>query len=262
MLNPDQIQDAPKAAMVVRDPVCGMIVDPNAGKPTHDHGAHTYHFCAESCRTRFIAAPDDYIQSEDVVCGMKVHRATAEHMAKHAGERFYFCSEGCLHKFEATPEKYLEGRPAPEPMPEGTIYTCPMDPEIEQVGPGDCPICGMALEPKGVPPADAGPNPELVDFKRRFAIGAALTIPLLILTMGPMLGLGVRDWIGERTALWIELLLGTPVILWCGWPFLVRGARSFKTMNLNMFSLIAVGVSAAFLFSVVAVLAPQIFPDG
>jgi Cu+-exporting ATPase len=147
-------------------------------------------------------------------------------------------------------------------MPAGTVYTCPMHPEIEQDGPGDCPICGMALEPKGVPPADAGPNPELVDFRRRFAVGAVLTLPVLALTMGPMAGLPLREWTGERTAQWVEFVLATPVILWCGWPFLVRGARSFRTMNLNMFSLIGMGVAAAWGFSTVAVLAPGLFPDG
>jgi Cu+-exporting ATPase len=182
-------------------------------------------------------------------------------MAKHAGERFYFCSGACMAKFEAAPETYLGDRPEPEPMPEGTLYTCPMDPEIVQEGPGDCPICGMALEPM-TPTADAGPNPELIDFRRRFLIGASLTVPLLVLTMGPFLGLPVREWIGERLTLWIELVLGSPVILWCGWPFLVRGAKSFRTMNLHMFSLIAMGVGAAYLFSIVAVLAPGIFPDG
>ncbi len=246
---------------ITRDPVCGMTVDPEAGKPRHEHGGHVFHFCNPKCQDKFAAAPEDYIKAEDPVCGMRVDRATARHMAKHAGERFYFCSAGCHEKFEAAPEKYLGDRPAPEPMPEGTLYTCPMDPEIVQEGPGDCPICGMALEPM-MPSADTGPNPELVDFKRRFWIGAALTVPLLVLTMGPFLGLGVREWIGERTTLWIELLLGTPVILWSGWPFLVRGAKSFRTMNLNMFSLIGMGVMAAWIFSVVAVLAPGIFPEG
>jgi len=201
---------------ITRDPVCGMTVDPNAGKPSHEHAGHTYHFCSAGCRDKFVAEP----------------------------------------------QKYLGDRPAPEPMPEGTVYTCPMHPEIEQIGPGDCPICGMALEPKGVPAGDEGPNPELVDFKRRFWIGAALTVPLLVLTMGPLLGLPVRGLIGERLTLWIELALGTPVILWSGWPFLVRGVKSFRSMNLNMFSLIAMGVGAAWLFSVVAVLFPEIFPDG
>ena len=184
---------------LVRDPVCGMTVDPDAGKPRHEHGGHVYHFC----------------------------------------------SEGCRAKFAADPAKYLGGRPAAEPMPAGTIYTCPMHPEIEQVGPGECPICGMALEPKGVPAADEGPNPELVDFRRRFAVGAVLTVPLVVIAMGPMLGLPVGAWIGERTARWLELVLATPVVLWCGWPFLVRGWRSFRTMRLNMFSLIAMGVAAA-----------------
>jgi P-type Cu+ transporter len=164
--------------------------------------------------------------------------------------------------FETEPEAWLKGRPTPEPMPAGTIYTCPMHPEIEQVGPGDCPICGMALEPKGVPAADEGPNPELVDFRRRFAAGAALTLPLLVIAMGPMLGLPLDAWIGARAARWAELLLATPVVLWSGWPFLVRGWRSFRTMRLNMFSLIAMGVAAGYLFSVVAVAAPGLFPAG
>jgi Cu+-exporting ATPase len=239
-----------------------MHVDPTGDRPNVEYDGHRYHFCSERCRARFAAEPETFVTAQDPVCGMAVHRATAAHMAKHAGERFYFCSARCQEKFEAEPAKYLDGRPTPEPMPEGTIYTCPMHPEIEQVGPGDCPICGMALEPKGVPTGEEGPNPELVDFTRRFWIGAVLTVPLLVLTMGPMLGLPIRHWIGERLVLWIELVLGTPVILWCGWPFLVRGARSFRSMNLNMFSLIGMGVAAAWLFSVVAVLAPGIFPAG
>jgi len=246
---------------VIRDPVCGMTVDPDSDKPTHEYGGHIYHFCNPKCRDKFEADPDAFVTATDPVCGMSVDRAAAKHMAKHAGERFYFCSAGCHEKFEAEPDKYLDGRPAPAPMPEGTLYTCPMDPEIVQEGPGDCPICGMALEPM-MPTADVGPNLELIDFRRRFIIGAVLTVPLLILTMGPYLGLPVREWIGERLTLWIELALGTPVILWSGWPFLVRGVKSFRTMNLNMFSLIGMGVSAAYIFSVVAVLAPGIFPDG
>ena len=198
----------------------------------------------------------------DPVCGMSVDRASARHMARHEGRRFYFCSAGCRETFEAAPEKYLDGRPAPEPMPEGTIYTCPMHPEIEQIGPGECPICGMALEPKGLPAPDEGPNPELVDFKRRFWVGLALTVPLLVLAMGPHVGLSLRGWFGERLAQWVELALATPVVLWSGWPFLVRGWKSFRSMNLNMFSLIGMGVIAAYLFSVVAVIAPGVFPQG
>ncbi|MEO3415991.1 heavy metal translocating P-type ATPase [Roseovarius sp. CAU 1744] len=198
----------------------------------------------------------------DPVCGMKVDHATAKHRSTHAGEEFLFCSSRCKGKFDAEPETYLGAGKAPEPMPEGTIFTCPMHPEIEQVGPGDCPICGMALEPKGVPTGDEGPNPELVDFTRRFWIGAVLTVPVLILAMGGFVGLPVRSWIGEGVAHWLELVLATPVILWSGWPFLVRGWKSFRTMNLNMFSLIAMGVSAAWVFSTVAVLAPGLFPSG
>lgn len=248
---------------IVRDPVCGMEVDPAAGKPSQTFEGHDYHFCSDSCATKFAAAPQDYIEATDPVCGMKVARASARHLTKHSGSNVYFCSTGCKTKFEADPDKYADGVPDAEPMPEGTIYTCPMHPEIEQVGPGECPICGMALEPMGVPTGDEGPNPELVDFKRRFLIGVVLTIPLLVLSMGPFIGLTLpRDMLGEQTSLWVELLLGTPVILWSGWPFLVRGVKSVKTMNLNMFTLIAMGISAAWGFSVVAVLFPTIFPDG
>ncbi len=145
----------------------------------------------------------------------------------------------------------------------GTVYTCPMHAEVRQTDPGSCPICGMGLELESAAMVEDGPNPELVDFTRRFWVGAVLTLPLLILTMGPFVGFpGVREIFGERATLWIELVLGTPVVLWCGWPFLVRGWNSFRTMNLNMFSLIGMGVSAAWIFSIVAVLVPSIFPDG
>ena len=146
---------------------------------------------------------------------------------------------------------------------DGPIYTCPMHPQVRQPKMGSCPICGMGLELESAAMVDDGPNPELVDFTRRFWVGAVLTLPLLILTMGPYVGWpGVREIFGERTTLWIELVLGTPVVLWNGWPFLERGWNSFRTWNLNMFSLIGMGVLAAWIFSVVAVLAPDIFPDG
>ncbi len=201
----------------------------------------------------------------DPVCGMKVTIDGAKHTATHDDATHYFCANGCRETFVKDPGHYLSGahREADKDVPEGTVYTCPMHPEIRQVGPGSCPICGMALEPETFSAEDTGPDPELVDFTRRFWIGAVLTIPLLLLSMGPMVGLGfVRSALGEHTAQWAELLLGTPVVLWCGWPFLVRGWRSFRSWNLNMFSLIAMGVSASWLFSVVAVLAPSIFPIG
>ncbi|AKM11321.1 copper-transporting P-type ATPase [Croceicoccus naphthovorans] len=146
---------------------------------------------------------------------------------------------------------------------DGPVYTCPMHPQVRQPKMGSCPICGMGLELESAAMVDDGPNPELVDFARRFWVGAILTLPLLVLTMGPYVGWpGVREIFGERTTLWIELVLGTPVVLWSGWPFLERGWNSFRTWNLNMFSLIGMGVLAAWIFSVVAVLAPDIFPDG
>ena len=145
----------------------------------------------------------------------------------------------------------------------GAVYTCPMHPRVRQTHPGSCPVCGMGLELESAAMAEEGPNPELVDFTRRFRVAAVLTIPLLLLAMGPILGLGeVREALGEGGALWIELILGTPVVLWCGLPFLARGWSSFRTMNLNMFSLVGMGVMAAWLYSMVAVLAPGIFPDG
>ena len=145
----------------------------------------------------------------------------------------------------------------------GPVYTCPMHPEVRQTGPGSCPICGMGLERDAGGAPDDAPNPELVDFTRRMWVGSVLTLPLLVLTMGPMVGLGwLREVLGERMTLWVELVFGTPVVLWCGWPFLHRGWVSFVTWKLNMFSLIAMGVVAAWAFSVAGVLAPQIFPDG
>lgn len=247
-------------APVVRDPVCGMTVDPEAGKPHHRHEGHDYHFCSKTCHDKFVKSPEPYITSVDVVCGMDVDRASAKYISKNEGEQFYFCSSGCQTKFENEPKKYLNGRPAPEVMPEGTLYTCPMDPEIIQEGPGDCPICGMALDPMGIPPADAGPNPELVDFTRRFWVGVALVLPLLVVTMAPLIGLPIREWFGERTSILLEFALATPVVLWCAWPFFKRGWASIITGNLNMWTLIMLGVGAAYGFSVVATLTPSIFP--
>jgi Cu+-exporting ATPase len=201
----------------------------------------------------------------DPVCGMTVDTTASKPSHTHDGTDFHFCSQRCHDKFVVDPEYYISGahKEADKDLPSGTLYTCPMHPEIVQEGPGDCPICGMALEPMGIPAEDAGPNPELVDFRRRFWVGAVLTVPLLVLTMGPLVGLGfIRDILGERATLWIEFGLGTPVILWAGWPFLVRGVKFVTSGNLNMFTLIAIGVGSAYLFSVIAVLAPGIFPTG
>ena len=256
------VSEAREAETIIRDPVCGMTVDPEAGKPFADHDGHRFHFCAERCRERFLADPEAFVEAEDPVCGMKVDRAGARFMAKHAGERFYFCSERCQEKFEQAPADYLGDRPAPEPMPAGTQYTCPMDPEIVRDEPGDCPICGMALEPM-TPSADAGPNPELVDFKRRLWIGAPLAAAVFVLEMGTHIGIPFDQWLGwlgHTGFLWLQALLATPVVLWVGAPFFKRGWSSIVNRSPNMWTLIALGTGAAFLFSVVALLLPGILP--
>ena len=247
---------------IERDPVCGMTVDPKTAKHTHIHSGEEYNFCASRCREKFMVAPEDFIEAQDLVCGMTVSRKTSEHMAKHDGARFYFCSSNCLDKFETNPDNYLDGNQTTVTAPPGTIYTCPMHPEVETIGPSDCPLCGMALEPMGLPDPNAGPNPEFIDFRRRFILGAVLTIPLFMISMGSMIGLPLNSWLNADIVPWVELTLATPVILWCGWPFLLRGGRSFISMNLNMFSLIGIGVAAAYAFSVFAVIAPGLFPAG
>ncbi|WP_214472443.1 heavy metal translocating P-type ATPase [Mesorhizobium sp. dw_380] len=256
---------APKGAAVdagaaTRDPVCGMTVDPAAGKPTAEHGGRLYHFCSERCRTKFQAQPEQYLTATDPVCGMSVDRATARHFVRHDGQGFYFCSAACQAKFESAPQTYLGDRPAPVPAPKGTQYTCPMHPEIVRDKPGSCPICGMALEPMGVPSGDEGPNPELVDFIRRFWVSAALSIPLLFIAMAPMLGLSLEGLITDRTKVWVELILASPVVLWAAFPFFHRGWESVLNRSPNMWTLISLGVGAAYLYSVVATLFPDIFP--
>ncbi|WP_245469480.1 heavy metal translocating P-type ATPase, partial [Mesorhizobium sp. M7A.F.Ca.MR.362.00.0.0] len=250
----------PTTKSVVRDPVCGMTVDPVAGKATTEHNGHPYHFCSQGCRAKFVAEPEKFLTATDPVCGMSVDRATARHFARHEGQGFYFCSAACQAKFEAEPQKYLGDRPAPQPMPKGTQYTCPMHPEIIRDKPGSCPICGMALEPMGVPTGDEGPNPELVDFTRRFWVSAALSVPLLIIAMAPMIGLTFEGLVEDRAKVWIELVLASPVVLWAAFPFFHRGWDSLVNRSPNMWTLISLGVGAAYLYSVVATLFPDIFP--
>ncbi|WP_268921293.1 heavy metal translocating P-type ATPase [Siccirubricoccus phaeus] len=200
----------------------------------------------------------------DPVCGMKVDPATSEHRAEHHGQTFHFCSAGCRAKFEANPEKYLkpEKEAAPTAAQKAAIYTCPMHPEIRQQGPGNCPICGMALEPLEVT-AEAAPNEELADMTRRFWVGLVLTIPIVVLEMGAHIpGLDLHHLVSPTASTWIQFLLATPVVLWAGWPFFVRGWQSVVNRSLNMFSLIALGTGAAYLYSVVATLAPGVFPEG
>jgi len=198
---------------------------------------------------------------KDPVCGMDVDPGTTEHHAEFRGTAYHFCSARCLARFEADPAAYAAKTAPPDPAPpmaEGTIYTCPMHPQIRQVGPGNCPICGMALEPE-MPSADAGPSAEYLDMRRRFWIGLALTVPVFLLEMGGHL-VDLHSAMAPQTSNWIQLALATPVVLWAGWPFFVRGWQSVVNRHLNMFTLIAMGTGAAWLYSVVATLAPGIFP--
>jgi P-type Cu+ transporter len=200
---------------------------------------------------------------KDPVCGMDVDPHTAEHRHTHEGVTYYFCSAGCLKKFKADPDKYLSGdHQDHSDVPAGTPYTCPMHPEIVQEGPGSCPICGMALEPMMVS-LDDGPNPEYVDFRRRFFIGLILTLPVVFLEMSEFIpAFSLHEILSAKTAGLIQFILATPVVLWAGGPFFQRGAASIISRNLNMFTLIAIGVGAAYVYSVIATLAPDIFPEG
>jgi P-type Cu+ transporter len=204
--------------------------------------------------------PHDGMQ-QDPVCGMQVDPETSKFSHRHQGKLYHFCSEGCHDKFVADPDKYVGAKQNAAPVRKGVKYTCPMHPEIIRDEPGNCPICGMALEPMGVPAEDEGPNPELADFTRRFWISTVLSVPLLVLTMGPMIGLPFRDWIGEHYAVWVELILATPVVLWAAIPFFKRAWQSFLNRSPNMWTLIGLGVGAAYGYSLVATLFPGIFPQ-
>jgi Cu+-exporting ATPase len=190
---------------------------------------------------------------------MTVDPHKTAHRATHAGQPYYFCSAGCRTKFLSDPERYLGAAQAAQPVPEGTIYTCPMHPEIRQVGPGSCPICGMALEPL-LATTESGPNPELADMSRRFWVGLILSVPVLLLEMGGHLT-GLNHLIPRSISNWLQFALATPVVLWAGWPFFERGYASVRTLNLNMFTLIAMGTGVAWVYSVLATAAPQLFPS-
>ena len=208
----------------------------------HDHGHH----------------PAGGALARDPVCGMTVDPATAKHRFDHQGETHYFCSASCRTKFVANPEAYLDNNKPKAEAPEGAIYTCPMHQQIRQVGPGSCPICGMALEPE-VASLDTPPNPELTDMTRRFWIGLVLSLPAVVLEMGGHL-VGGHGWVDPTLSNWIQLFFATPVVIWAGWPFFVRGWQSLLTRNLNMFTLIAIGTGVAYLYSLIGTLAPGGFP--
>jgi Cu+-exporting ATPase len=200
----------------------------------------------------------EHVLVKDPVCGMSVDPAAAEHRFDHDGTTYSFCSAGCRTKFAANPARYLGPKSAPvQPPPAGAIYTCPMHPEIRRDGPGACPICGMALEPEE-PSAEAAPNAELIDMKRRLWFSLMLAIPLVVLDMG---GHVYRpDWLSPQLSNWIEFALATPVALGAGSPFFVRAWASVRSRHLNMFTLIAAGVGVAWTYSVVATVAPWLFP--
>ena len=219
---------------------------------SHDHASHS---CCGS-------KASDSGAEKDPVCGMEVNPDTAKHTLEHASEEYFFCSAGCQQKFAADPDHYLSGahlKPS-EDIPEGTIYICPMHPEIRQEGPGSCPICGMALEPETFS-LDDGPDPEYIDMRRRFWVSAAFSLPLFVYAMGDLVpGRPFDGLLRSGWSQWFQLLLAAPVVLWGAWPFFVRAVQSLKTRNLNMFTLIGIGVGVAFGFSLVATFLPGIFP--
>ena len=196
--------------------------------------------------------------ARDPVCGMAVERAGARHTARHEGQTFYFCCARCRERFTAAPDEFLGDRPQAQPAPEGSLYTCPMDPEIVQATPGDCSICGMALEPM-MPAADAGPSPELCDLRRRLWLAAPLAGAVFALEMGSHAGIPFDSWIGPRLFIALQCLLATPV-LWIARAFFLRGLASVRNRSPNMWTLIALGTGAAWLFSLAGVIAPGAFP--
>jgi len=223
--------------------------------PSHDHGSVRN----DPSHARPVPDPGFAL---DPVCGMPLDISAARYGHSHAGRRWYFCSQHCLDKFAAEPERYARaaGKPAALPVATpGAIYTCPMHPEIRQAGAGNCPKCGMALEPVA-PSADDQPNPELLDMARRFWIGLALTVPVLGLAMAghpPGLQAVLPN---PKFSGWIQFILSVPVVLWAAWPFFARGRNSLASRNLNMYTLIALGIGVAFAYSAVALLAPGLFP--
>jgi Cu+-exporting ATPase len=221
-----------------------MKHDPHAG---HAHAGHHH------AHSRAPGA------AKDPVCGMSVDPATAKHSAEHEGEKYYFCCAGCREKFIAEPWRYIAETPAPaSPVRPGAIYVCPMHPQVRENRPGACPICGMALEP-ALPTATDEPDLERADMTRRFWVSLVLTAPLFLIDMAGHL-VDLHSFIAPSLKNWIELILATPVVLWAGAPFFARAWASLVTRNLNMFTLIALGTGVAFAASLVALVAPSLFP--
>ena len=254
-----------------RDPICGMRVDPAGAKHRSEYGGETFYFCCAGCKAKFDADPARYTQTasapqqagatvKDPVCGKTVDPASTSHHAEHQGHTYHFCAAGCRQKFLADPERYLHAHRVPETAIAGAVYTCPMHPEVQQNGPGDCPKCGMALEPM-MPSLDDEHADEAKAMRMRLGVLAALTVPVFLLAMLPHAGVHLpAAWSGA--AGWIEALLASVVVLWGGASFFVRGWRSLWPWQPNMYTLIAVGTGVAWLYSALAFLWPQLFPPG
>lgn len=292
----DGTASAPAAA--THDPVCGMRANPETSRAACVHDGAAVGFCCDGCKGRFLAEPERYTHAVDPVCGTSVGRIRPGATARHAGQRFWFCGESCRERFEAEPSRFDEHA---TPATEGAqgipaVYTCPCHPEVRSDAPSDCPECGMALEPQLLAPArteflcpmhpdvvrdapgscpacgmelepravlpDDRPSGELVDMRRRLVVAFTLTLPVLAIAMSEMLpALDARHWLGPVWFGWIQAVLATPVVLWCGWPFFVRGWTSLVTRKLNMFTLVATGTGAAWLASTFAVLFPDRLPQ-
>ncbi len=262
---------------VFTDPICGMTVNPETAPAKTERDGKTFYFCCPNCLKKFqekvkAITPANFIQIQrkpadtsaekfiDPVCGMSVAPETSAGEYKFENETFYFCAKSCLTKFRQNPKSFLEEQEEEkfEAESEGIEYTCPMDPEIVQIGPGSCPICGMALEPMIIT-LDDKPDPELANMTRRFRISAALTIPVFILAMAEMIP-GFNEIVLPKISLWIQFVLAAPVVIWGGLPFFQRAWASVKNVSPNMFTLVAMGTGAAFVYSLIALIFPSIFP--
>ncbi len=262
---------------LVKDPVCGMTVNLETTKFSSENGGKLYAFCSAGCKRKFEDTPDRYLQSPetavassgssaelvtDPVCGMKVDPAKAAASMQYAGAEFYFCGVSCATKFRSDPKIFLSPKQAqvPPAVEQGAEYICPMHPEVHQIGPGSCPKCGMALEPREITGEED--DSELRSMTRRFAVGVVLTLPMLALMISELLpSMPLQHLLWERTWAYLEFALATPVVLWCGWPFFAIAWQSVVNRSLNMFTLIALGAGSAYLFSVAGTFLPQLFPE-
>jgi Cu+-exporting ATPase len=282
----DEPGAGPASLNKVKDPVCGMTVNPATAAGKAEYQGGTYYFCNPGCEARFRASPEKYLgekpqpfvmldsapkMARDPVCGMSVNPEKAAAHVDYQGQRYFFCCRSCAERFSAAPEGFLpSGRDAAlrhgavraqQAQGEATQYICPMDPDVVSDKPGSCPICGMALEPRTVTLEEEA-NPELGEMQRRFWIGLVLTIPVLLVAMGEMIaGAGHAFILSGRAPIWIQFALATPVVLWGGWPIFRRGWSSIVNRKWNMFTLIAVGSGTAYLDSVIATLFPWIYPE-